>query len=99
MMAQFERALTDYKVGVVGYDVLFSEPDDFDSARSSLIERLEKSGTPRATAEQLIGESNDQAFADAIKAQGQHHPRVFAGHLSMRTEFPRAFPSRALPAS
>ena len=70
VMAQFERALTDYKAAVIGYDVLFSEPDNFDVARAALVDRLEKSGTPKATAEQLLGESNDQAFANAIKAQG-----------------------------
>ncbi len=70
VMAEFERALTDYKAAVIGYDVLFSEPDNFDVARTALVDRLEKSGTPKATAEQLLGESNDQAFANAIKAQG-----------------------------
>jgi adenylate cyclase len=71
VMAQFERALSDYKVAAVGYDVLFSEPDNFDVARNSLMERLEKSGTSKSTAEQMLGESNDQAFANAIKAQGK----------------------------
>ena len=70
VMAQFERELTEYKAAVIGYDVLFSEPDNFDVARASLVERLEKSGTPKASAEQLLGESNDQAFANAIKAHG-----------------------------
>jgi len=50
--------------------VLFSEPDNFDAARASLVERLEKWGTTKITAEELLGKSNDQAFADAIKAQG-----------------------------
>ena len=40
------------------------------SARAALVERLEQSGTPKTTAEQYSDESNDQAFADAIKAQG-----------------------------
>ncbi|HLI81566.1 MAG TPA: adenylate/guanylate cyclase domain-containing protein [Candidatus Binataceae bacterium] len=71
IMAQFERELINYKVAVVGYDVLFSEQDNFDAARDSLVERLEKWGTTKVTAEQLLGESNDQAFADAIKAQGK----------------------------
>lgn len=71
VMAQFERALNDYKVAVVGYDVLFSEPDNLDAARASLVERLEKSGTTKVRAEELLGESNDQAFANAIKAQGR----------------------------
>jgi adenylate cyclase len=71
VMAQFERALNDYHVAVVGYDVLFSEPDNFDAARASLLERLQKSGTTKVAAEELLGKSNDQAFADAIKAQGE----------------------------
>ena len=71
VMAQFERALGDYKVAVVGYDVLFSEPDNIDLARASIAERLEKWGTTKATAQELLGESNDEAFANAIKAQGK----------------------------
>ena len=71
VMAQFESALNYYQVAVVGYDVLFSEPDNLDAARASLVDRLEKRGTTRATAEELLGKSNDQAFADAIKAQGK----------------------------
>ncbi len=70
VMAQFERALIDYKVAVVGYDVLFSEPDNFDVARASIAERLEKWGATKLTAQDLLGEGNDQAFANAIKAQG-----------------------------
>src|SRR6202050_2667661 len=70
-MAKFQRALTDYKVAVVGYDVLFSEQDNFDAARDSLVGRLEQSGITKVTAEELVGQSNDQAFADAIKEQGK----------------------------
>src|SRR4029077_6948807 len=71
VLAQFERALADYKVAVVGYDVLFSEQDNFDAARDSLLERLEKSGITKGNGGQLLGESNDQAFANAIKEQGK----------------------------
>jgi len=72
VMAQFERSLSEYyKVAVIGYDVLFSEQDNFDTARESLVERLEKSGITKVTAQELLGESNDQAFADALKEQGK----------------------------
>ena len=71
VMAQFERALTDYKIAVVGYDVLFSEQDSFDAARDSLIERMKQSGVTEVTANEMLGQSNDQAFADAIKEQGK----------------------------
>ena len=70
-MARFERALIDYKVAVAGYDVLFSEQDSFDAARESLVDRMVKAGVTKVKAEELIGESNDQAFADAMKAQGK----------------------------
>jgi adenylate cyclase len=63
--------LTEYKVAVVGYDVLFSEQDNFDAVRDSLVSRLEQSGITKVSAEQLLGQSNDQAFADAMKAQGK----------------------------
>jgi adenylate cyclase len=71
IMAQFERALKDYQVAVVGYDVMFSEPDNFDAARASIVERLQKAGTTKVAAEELLGESNDKTFADAIKDQGK----------------------------
>ena len=71
VMAQFEHELAEYKVAVVGYDVLFSEQDNFDAARDSLAARLEQSGLTKVSADQLLGQSNDQAFADAIKAQGK----------------------------
>jgi adenylate cyclase len=71
IMAQFEHALTGYKVAVVGYDVLFSEQDNFDAARDSLIARMEQSGVSKIAADQMLGQSNDQAFADAIKEQGK----------------------------
>jgi adenylate cyclase len=70
-LARFEHALIDYKVAVVGYDVLFSEQDSFDAARASLVDRIVKAGATRTNAETLIGKSNDQAFADAMKAQGK----------------------------
>jgi len=70
IMAEFERKLAEYKVAVVGYDVLFSEQDNFDAARDSLIERMEKSGVTKVTANEMLGQGNDEAFADAIKTQG-----------------------------
>ncbi len=70
IMAQFERSLAEYKVAVVGYDVLLSEPDNLDTERASLIDRLEKWGATKVTAEEVLGEGNDQAFANAIKEQG-----------------------------
>lgn len=70
VLARFERALIDYNAAIVGYDVLFSEADGNDVERASIAQRLKPTGAGKAEIAALLGESNDQAFADAIKAHG-----------------------------
>jgi adenylate cyclase len=71
VLAKFERALTDYKVAVVGFDVLFSEADSSDKVRAAIAERLVKSGASKLGAEDVIGKGNDQDFADSLKENGR----------------------------
>jgi adenylate cyclase len=61
----------DYKVKVVAYDVLFSEEDPVDVGNAGLAVKLRTLGVSGQQIRGLIGPSNDQQFADAIKAQGK----------------------------
>ncbi len=69
-MAALETSLIDYKVKVVGYDILFSEADPADDEREVIANRLRSSGLRGEQLESLVGTNSDQKFADAIKAQG-----------------------------
>lgn len=71
ILAKFEKALTDYKVAVVGYDVLLSEADSTDKVRAAIIDKLIKAGATKVGAEALIGKAGDQELADAVKENGR----------------------------
>ena len=90
VMAQFERALTDYKVAVVGYDVLFSEPDNFDAARASLVERLEKSGTTKVHRGRAARREQRSGLRQCDQGAGQDGPRLFVRHAQRQREDPGA---------
>ena len=68
--ARLNDALRDYKAAVVGYDVLFSEPDEDDVQAKRIADRLKGLGVGDAAVEQTLGTGNDLAFADAVKQQG-----------------------------
>jgi adenylate cyclase len=68
--ARLDDALRDYKAAVVGYDVLFSEPDEDDVQAKRIAASLKKLGVADAAIEQTLGTGNDLAFADAVKQQG-----------------------------
>src|SRR5579885_729583 len=70
VLARLEEALMSYKVAVVGYDMVFSERDDNDLVRQQIVDSLEKAGLPADKLTAAAGIGNDQAFANAIKAQG-----------------------------
>jgi adenylate cyclase len=70
VLAQLADALKQYKAAVVGFDMVFSERDDIDLKREQFIADLEKRGVPADKLEAAAGVSNDTAFADAIRAQG-----------------------------
>jgi adenylate cyclase len=68
--ARLNDALRDYKAAVVGYDVLFSEPDEDDVQAEQIAARLQGLGIAAAAVEQTLGTGNDLAFADAVKREG-----------------------------
>jgi adenylate cyclase len=68
--ARLNRALTSYRVAVVGYDVLFSEHDRADLEAKRIMARLTTMGIHSRSLDKILGASNDAAFAKAIKQQG-----------------------------
>src|SRR5262249_47611634 len=66
VMAQLIKALNDYKVAVIGIDVLFTEPDDIDHDHKALAARLAGAGIKDSTIAEVLGPRNDTALADAI---------------------------------
>ncbi|HYL60952.1 MAG TPA: adenylate/guanylate cyclase domain-containing protein [Candidatus Acidoferrales bacterium] len=63
-------ALKDYQVKVAAFDAIFSEPDKQDVAREEMGKRLAAMGLKQADIRSVLGASNDDAFATAIKSQG-----------------------------
>ncbi|MDB5108745.1 MAG: adenylate cyclase, partial [Candidatus Binatus sp.] len=70
VMARLEYAFSDYKVKVVGFDVMFSESDGIDAVRAQFTERLRATSLKDSTIRNVVGPGNDEAFAAALKAQG-----------------------------
>jgi adenylate cyclase len=76
VFAQLADALKKYDVAVVGYDMVFSERDDIDLEREHFIADLRNSGVPPDKLAAAASISNDAAFANAIRAQGE----MFVGY-------------------
>lgn len=68
--ARLNQALSDYKVAVVGYDVLFSERDEEDFQAEQIMARLKALGVSGRAVEETLGAGNDLALAEAIRHQG-----------------------------
>lgn len=68
--ARLNQALIDYRVAVVGYDVLFSERDEDDVQAEQIMARLKALGVGGRAVEETLGAGNDLAFAEAIRRQG-----------------------------
>ncbi len=82
VMAGLERAFIDYKVAIVGYDILFSETDGTDRQRAEIAGELRAMGVSGAPIRAVLGKSNDQAFADAVRAQDRTFLAYgFASHM------------------
>ncbi len=64
-------ALKDYKVKVIGFDAIFSEADKSDVARGDISQKLAQLGLTGQSIRDVLGPSNDEAFAKAMKSQGQ----------------------------
>ncbi|MGD0075269.1 MAG: adenylate/guanylate cyclase domain-containing protein [Candidatus Binataceae bacterium] len=70
VMGQLISALRDYKVGAIGFDVAFSEPDAYDLQRADIVDRLKARGISEDESRLIAGPRNDRVFADALSAQG-----------------------------
>ncbi|MGB0058918.1 CHASE2 domain-containing protein [Candidatus Binatus sp.] len=87
VLGQLVDALRDYKVKVIGFDAIFSEPDKGDVARSKISEQLAHLGLTAESIRDVLGPSNDEAFAHAMKAQGDTVLGYeFQSHLFQRHE-------------
>jgi len=71
VLGQLVQALNDYKVKVIGFDAIFSEPDKSDVARGNISQKLAELGLTGTSIRDVLGSSNDEGFAKAMKAQGQ----------------------------
>jgi adenylate cyclase len=71
VMARFEQALSDDGAAVVGYDLLFSEPDGADSERRAFVTELRQAGVSEAAIGSVASRTNDSSLADAIRKQGK----------------------------
>lgn len=80
-MARLISALSDYKVSVIGIDLLFPEPDREDVKDKVLESRLAAAGVSPSTIEAALGPENDVAFAKAMAEQGSTYlAYAFEGH-------------------
>jgi adenylate cyclase len=70
IMAELIQALNDYKVIIVASDVLFSERDENDITRAEIAANLTSDKLPSQEISQAVGSSGDDAFAAALKSQG-----------------------------
>jgi adenylate cyclase len=91
VLGKLVNALTDYKVKVTGFDAIFSEPDKSDVARSAISEKLAQLGLTGDSIRDVLGPSNDEAFAKAMKAQGnvvlgyEFQSHLFQRHAAEKT--------------
>ncbi len=70
VLARLVTALKDYKASVISFDVMVTETDNGDLMRSNIAKRLAGLGIKQQSIGDALGSSNDDAFADAMKAQG-----------------------------
>ena len=71
VLGRLVDALKDYNVKVIGFDAIFSEADKGDVARGEVSQKLAALGLTGDSIRDVLGPSNDEAFAKAMKAQGQ----------------------------
>src|SRR5258708_14781589 len=71
VLGRLVDALHDYKVKVIGFDAIFSEDDKSDVARGDVTKKLAALGLTGTSIRDVLGPSNDEAFAKAMKSQAQ----------------------------
>ncbi len=99
VLAKLQRALIDYKVKVVGYDILFTESDPADIEREAIVDKLRSTGLSSDQLKALAGTNHDEEFAEAIKAQGSTFLAYsFASHAVGKapTEVPAGYTSEMI---
>ncbi|HEY6395662.1 MAG TPA: adenylate/guanylate cyclase domain-containing protein [Candidatus Binataceae bacterium] len=69
-MARVVDALRDYKVAVIGFDILFTEHDSGDIQRAAIAERLRAAGLPEQSISRSLDAGSDETLAASMKAQG-----------------------------
>jgi adenylate cyclase len=70
LIARLVMALSDYKVSVIGMDLLFTEPDDIDRDHQALAALLGAAGIADPVLDTFLGPRNDKELARAIEYQG-----------------------------
>src|SRR5580693_4259248 len=70
VLSRLVDALKDYQVKVIGFDAIFSEADKSDVARGDISQKLAQRGLSGQSISDVLGPSNDEAFANAMKSQG-----------------------------
>jgi adenylate cyclase len=92
VLARLVDALKDYKVKVIGFDAIFSEDDKGDVARGEISQKLAGLGLTGQKVRDVLGPSNDEAFAAAMKSQGQ----TVLGYAFQTHQFHKRSGSRTL---
>jgi adenylate cyclase len=70
VMGRLVHSLGDYKVAVIGMDLIFSEADAQDLQREAIAGRLKGTGLSDRSISDTLGPSNDEAFAHAMAEEG-----------------------------
>ncbi len=76
VLGQLVNALNDYKVKVIGFDAIFSEADKGDVSRSDISQKLAELGLTGNSIRDVLGPSNDEAFAKAMKVARPDRARL-----------------------
>ncbi len=70
VIAKLVAALNDYRVRTIGLDIVFSEPDAYDSERDEILARLSPGNMSEPESRLAVGPSNDAMLAAALRAEG-----------------------------
>jgi adenylate cyclase len=87
--ARLLDGLRDYGVAVVGFDLVFSEPEPADVERHRIAPLLEHLGIGQAALDEILGPENDAAFARSLANQGSTYVGYFFDSpLNRETQVP-----------
>jgi len=75
--ARLVRSLKDYRAAVVAFDLVFSERDSADVEREAIAARLRAEGVSGSAVREVVGSSDDLAFARALREQGTSYLGYF----------------------